>query len=214
MLKKILNVLRKNLVIIICMLIFILFCMFIKENYMDVVTEIDTSIQTFFNTKMINKSVTELMKNITILGDTISILFIFILTIVLFRNKIITIIMSLDLAFIGAFSMGMKLFFKRPRPIFSLIETPLSFSFPSGHTWFAVGFYGLIIYYIWRTNMNKLFKYLLTFIISMIIIFIGISRLYLGVHYFSDVIAGLFLGILTIIFFIGVYLNYEWKWKK
>lgn len=214
MIKKVLNILKKNFIIIMCIVIFILFCVFIKDNYMNIVNKIDANISTFFTTKMVNSKSTEFMKNITNMGDYLFIGLIFILCIIVFKNKIVSIMLSLDLFIIGFMSLALKLFFSRTRPANPLITLPNSYSFPSGHTMFTVGFYGLIIYFIWRTNIKKIFKYILTFIISMIIIYVCISRIYLGVHYFSDVMAGFIYGILILVLIINTYLNFDWRWKK
>lgn len=214
MLKRLVNIIRENFIIIMCIIIFILLCTFIKNNYMDIVIEIDKSVADFFINKMIDSSSTEFMKNITDLGDYLFIGLIFITCIVLFKNKIISVMLSLDLALTGFLSVGLKQLFKRMRPINSLIKTPLSYSFPSGHTMFATAFYGLIIYFIWKSKIKSFIKYILTFIISMIIIFVAISRIYLGVHYFSDVVAGFIFGILLLILLINIFLNYNWRWKK
>lgn len=211
---KILKVLKNNLFIIFCIIFLILVFAIIKINYMDFVNKIDLNIHNFFVEKVINGKGTEFMKDVTYLGSTICVIFIFILCLFLFRNKIINTVFSLNLLFLLLLRTSLKNTFKRPRPIYSLIKVPTDYSFPSGHTLFAVGFYGLIIYFIWKTNISKFYKYILTFVISMLIIFIGISRIYLGVHYFSDVIGGLILGILSLILFINIYKKYDWGYKK
>lgn len=211
---KILKVLKNNLVILIALILFVLFCIIVKNNYMDIVDKIDNSVHNFFVNKMLNSSNTEFMKNITYLGSTVAVISVFILLVVFFKNKIMKAVLSLDIAFLYLIRTVLKDTFRRPRPDYALISLPKDFSFPSGHTLFSVGFYGLIIYFIWKLNINKIIKYILTFIISIIIILICASRLYLGVHYFSDVLAGFILGILSIMLFIGIYKNYDWKWMK
>lgn len=211
---KILKVLKNNLGILIVLMLFILLCVIVKNNYMDIVNRVDNSVHNFFVNKTLSPSNTEFMKNITYLGSTVAVISIFILMLLFLKNKIMKVILSLDMAFLYLIRTGLKDTFRRPRPDYSLITLPRDFSFPSGHTLFSVGFYGLIIYFIWKLNINKIIKYILTFIISILIILICASRLYLGVHYFSDVLAGFILGILSIILFIGIYKNYDWKWMK
>ncbi len=116
----------------------------------------------------------------------------------------LTVFISEALTFIG------KITFQRPRPDISYyIES--SFSFPSGHATIAVAFYGFLTYLLlretnkWKQKTNILFSGLT------IILLIGLSRLYLGVHYLSDVWAGYLSGLLILI--IGIALV-EWVQKK
>lgn len=78
------------------------------------------------------------------------------------------------------------------------------YSFPSGHTMIAIAFYGLVMYFITKSNIKKSSKILLTIILSLLIILIGLSRIYLGVHYFSDVIGGLLWGGLLLFSYIKI----------
>lgn len=95
----------------------------------------------------------------------------------------------------------------RPRPLNAfLIED--TFAFPSGHASVAMVFYGLLAYIImryitkWRSRLN------LAFLVSSLIIAIGFSRLYLGVHYLSDVLGGYLVGLFWLV--VGISFI-EWK---
>lgn len=59
----------------------------------------------------------------------------------------------------------------------------------------SMAFYGFLIYLIYNNIKNKYIKWILICSLSILIILIGISRIYLGVHYTSDVLAGFFLSI-------------------
>ena len=75
------------------------------------------------------------------------------------------------------------------------------YSFPSGHAMVSMAFYGLFIYILFHVKINKYFKYILSFIIFIMIMLVGISRIYLHVHYFSDVIAGFAVSVIYLIVF-------------
>ena len=87
-----------------------------------------------------------------------------------------------------------KIVFHRARPPYGLIiET--DYSFPSGHATIAVALYGFILFYIiTKLQTSTVIKILAWTIITAVILLIGISRLYLGVHYLSDVLVGYMVG--------------------
>ncbi|MBE7702954.1 MAG: phosphatase PAP2 family protein [Cyanobacteria bacterium SIG28] len=76
------------------------------------------------------------------------------------------------------------------------------YSFPSGHTTITTCFYGIIIYLIMKYTRSEFWRYTLSIFFGFIIFMVAISRLWLGVHFPTDVIAGLFLGLLMANLFI------------
>jgi undecaprenyl-diphosphatase len=89
----------------------------------------------------------------------------------------------------------MKVLFARPRPVF---ENPLLvesfYSFPSGHSMNAIVTYGVLAYLLWLQVNHPIARSLIVFAATLAIVLIGISRMALGVHYFSDVIGGFAAG--------------------
>jgi undecaprenyl-diphosphatase len=90
----------------------------------------------------------------------------------------------------------LKQFFNRPRPVTPLLEPVKGLSFPSGHALMSMSFYGLLIFLVWENVKNKTWKWGLTILLLLIILLIGFSRIYLRLHYFSDVMAGFAGGII------------------
>ncbi len=88
----------------------------------------------------------------------------------------------------------MKIFFERPRPPYPLLYREESFSFPSGHATFSFIFYGTLAYFIWLTDLPKIWKYMVMGFLILLSLTIGFSRVYLHVHYASDVLGGFCLG--------------------
>ena len=70
------------------------------------------------------------------------------------------------------------------------------YSFPSGHTTVATCFYGILIYLVLKYVRNEFWRYFLAILFGIMIFMSAISRLWLGVHFLTDVLVGLFLGIL------------------
>jgi undecaprenyl-diphosphatase len=93
----------------------------------------------------------------------------------------------------------LKLFFSRPRPADPVFQAAAGFSFPSGHAMSAMTFYGLLIYIVWKNVERRSLKWLLTIVLAVIILLIGFSRVYLRVHYASDVLAGFSMGLVWLV---------------
>lgn len=94
----------------------------------------------------------------------------------------------LNLAFIWCLNEGVKLFFTRERPNILRLVSVTGYSYPSGHSMVSFAFYGFLILTLLRSDYK--YKKVLSIFLSFIIVSIGISRIYLGVHYFSDVVGG------------------------
>lgn len=94
---------------------------------------------------------------------------------------------------------GLKLLFGRSRPANPVYEAAQGFSFPSGHAMSALTFYGLIIYLVWHYVDNGLLRWVLTIGLSLLIIAIAASRVYLRVHFASDVLAGMAVGVIWLV---------------
>ncbi|HJS55610.1 MAG TPA: phosphatase PAP2 family protein [Chitinophagaceae bacterium] len=93
----------------------------------------------------------------------------------------------------------LKLYFQRARPDIPVIEKVAGYSFPSGHALIGVVFYGLVIFVIWHEVKQKWLRIVLTAFFVILILLISFSRIYLRVHYASDVIAGLAIGFIWLV---------------
>jgi membrane-associated phospholipid phosphatase len=95
-------------------------------------------------------------------------------------------------------NQALKRVFERPRPETAMLEQS-GLSFPSGHAMIGGSFYGLLIYIVWRTVPNPIWRWLLTIVLTLLLLLIGYSRVYLNVHYATDVLAGYSAGILWLL---------------
>jgi membrane-associated phospholipid phosphatase len=89
----------------------------------------------------------------------------------------------------------LKAVFARPRPVYSTqFVQEINASFPSGHAMLSMICYGMIAYLAMRLTPNLRARILIAFAATLIVVLISISRMYLGVHYLSDVVAGMAAG--------------------
>jgi undecaprenyl-diphosphatase len=95
---------------------------------------------------------------------------------------------------------GLKYFFGRPRPDVPLLFEAEGLSFPSGHALFSITFYGLLVYLIYKGIKNATLRWSLIIFLVVLILLIGFSRVYLRVHYATDVIAGFAVGFMWLAF--------------
>lgn len=89
----------------------------------------------------------------------------------------------------------LKRLFHRNRPGNPLLFEAKGKSFPSGHAIMAVNFYGLLLYMIMHTGVAPTIKIIAAVLVVCLILLIGFSRVYLQVHYASDVLAGFIIGL-------------------
>lgn len=86
---------------------------------------------------------------------------------------------------------SLKLFFKRERPELYRLMDIGGFSFPSGHTMMAFSLYGMIVYVFWQHVKKRRGKIALLIFAAMMAFSIALSRIYVGVHFPSDIIGGI-----------------------
>ena len=109
-------------------------------------------------------------------------------------------------------SQALKHIICRTRPVEIALIEENGYSFPSGHSMVSFAFYGLVIYLVYKSKLNKKLKILLITFLALLILNIGLSRIYLGVHYATDVIAGFALGYISLMIFIElIYKKYILK---
>ncbi len=111
-----------------------------------------------------------------------------------------------------ALMFSLKYLFKRPRPAEPLLREASGLSFPSGHAFMSFSFFALLIYIIYKSKINNWFKVVSIAATFLAVFMVGLSRIYLRVHYATDVIAGFCMGFMWIIISMGV-LNYVEKQK-
>ncbi len=114
------------------------------------------------------------------------------------RRRDVAVMMLLSLVPIGAGNL-LKLVVGRARPEYLLLDVaPTSLSFPSGHALFAVIFGGLLVWLAEESILSPLIRRSVQVVLALLILAVGWSRVYLGLHWPSDVLGGYMYGLLAV----------------
>jgi undecaprenyl-diphosphatase len=156
-------------------------------------------------------SLTSVMLAITALGSATSF---FILSILVFlflfaKKRKEAILFTFIFLSAAGLNFLLKVVFARPRPTLMPLVVEKSFSFPSGHSMNSMVFFMMMSYFVYRNTKYVRLTVAMSILSVIIVGLIGFSRIYLGAHYPSDVIAGYATGVLwcTIIIMIEKYIH-------
>ena len=140
-------------------------------------------------------------KFITVFGNINTIFFIACLFLIIKRNKD-ALLLSVISVICPTVMYIIKSIIKRQRPTILQLIDQGGYSFPSGHAMIAVCVYGYFIYYFYRHVKNKCLRNFVCTFLVIFILLIGISRIYLGVHYPSDILGGYLISSIILIIII------------
>ena len=199
---KVIEFIRKNLKWFIVFICLILVIGILEDVLEDEILKLDIYGYDLVSKFLISDFVTPIAKNITHLGGAIFLITLSLILLLIIKNKKIGILIWLNLGISVLLNQALKFSIQRPRPTEFRIINESGYSFPSGHSMVSAAFYGFLIYLIYKNVKNKYLKWSLITLLSLVILTIGISRIYLGVHYTSDVIAGFLISISYLIIFI------------
>lgn len=202
--KKTKEFIIKNLKWIILFITLLGFLKIAEEVFNKEIMKADIIGYEIISTYLISDFATPIAKIITSLGGVICLVSVSILSLVLVKNKKIGRCIVTNLIIASGLNVLLKEIVQRPRPTEFRFINETGYSFPSGHSMISAAFYGFIIYLIHKYVKNKYIKWTLIVTLSLMIISIGISRIYLGVHYTSDVLAGFLIAISYLVIYISV----------
>lgn len=202
MTKKIINIIKTNYKWILFLVCLILFLALTEDILEYQIMKQDITFYNILRKYFIKDSITPYMKIITNFGGATCLITITVLLLIIVKNKKIGLLTLINLVTITILNQILKFILRRPRPTEFKIINETGYSFPSGHSMISMAFYGFLIYLIYKNIKNKYLKTTLIIILSLLIIAIGISRIYLGVHYVSDVIGGFLISISYLIVYI------------
>ena len=200
--RRVLDIILNNKRWIIVFIALIVFFAILEDVFEEEILMIDTVVYKFAVEFLRNDILTVIMKIITSFGNAIPVLLIAIIIIINTKDKKMPIWIILNLFFATVLNQILKYIVQRNRPEGYRLIDESGYSFPSGHSMVSTAFYGFLIYLVIKKVKNKYLINVLVILLGILIVLIGFSRVYLGVHYASDVIAGFFISIAYLIVFI------------
>ncbi|MGB3143173.1 MAG: phosphatase PAP2 family protein [Maribacter sp.] len=172
----------------------------IKEDYM---AEYDTAI-TDYVISYRTPALTAYFKFVTNVGDFYGYLIVVgvfcLLSLFVFKSWKYVVQTTLVLVLASVSNMMLKRFIDRARPGIEHLVSVETLSYPSGHAMSAMAFYGFLVYLISQFKIHKVLKFFLMGLLILLILSIGISRIYLGVHFPSDIAGGFIAGFIWVVF--------------
>ena len=192
--EKIKSILKENKRWILALFCVTIFLDLLEDVLNNEIMNFDSAVYNFIISFKSN-FLTKIFKFITFFGSSIPLISICIISFLFIKNKKIPMYISINLIVTAIFNLLLKNIIRRNRPVGYRLVEETGFSFPSGHSMASMAFYGLIIYLVFKYVKNKYAKIALCTFLSILIVAIGISRIYLGVHYASDVLAGFMISL-------------------
>ncbi|MEF2656269.1 MAG: phosphatase PAP2 family protein [Eggerthellaceae bacterium] len=178
---------RRILIVSICAIIFIALLEDVLEG--DLMT-LDRMAHAFFVDNLRTDWLTPIMESISALAAPISLLALLLVIVAFAPGKRPGLLCATNLVLVVILNVVIKELVQRPRPADINLVVETGFSFPSGHSMAAMAFFGLLVWLVWHSEKPRSVRIGCCIGFSIIIVLIGISRIYLGVHYASDVLGG------------------------
>lgn len=151
--------------------------------------------------------VTSIMKFISFFASPLFCIISVVLFFLIIKNKDLGKLYTLNLVLAFILNTVIKLIFARERPIeINLIEE-MGYSFPSAHAMISLCVYGFLSYILVKSKLPKNYKIIGVSLMVILTILIGISRIYLGVHFASDVLGGFACGMVFLVTYIKINRN-------
>lgn len=204
MLQKTKELIIKNIKWIILFISLVIFISIAEDILKKEIYSIDIVTYDFVLKYLRNNALTVILKIITNLASAFFLILMCILSFAILKQKKYSICITLNLILVTIINIILKNIVQRPRPNEFRMIDEIGYSFPSGHSMASMAFYGLLIYFSYRYIKNKKVRIITCTLLGLLIPLIGFSRIYLGVHYTSDVIAGFLIALSYLIIFTSI----------
>ena len=178
--------------------VFILFSI-IGSLYNNEIISIDVFMHDLVVNNLRSDGLTFIMLFITNFCNPIILILLSLVILLICKDKKMGLIIIINLLVSILLNIIFKGIIQRDRPLEDFLITESGYSFPSGHSMVSMAYYGLIIYFIYKKIKAKRVRNVLMILIGFLILAIGFSRIYLGVHFASDVIGGFLISIIYLV---------------
>lgn len=202
------KLIKKNLKWLILLICLVGFLKLAEEVFSKEILQADIVGYKLISGLLISDFATPIAKLITNLGGALVLIGTTVILVISIKNKRIGLSIVANLGIITGLNLLLKQIVQRPRPTEYRIINETGYSFPSGHSMVSMAFYGFLIYLIYKYVKNPYLKIGLITFLSILIISIGISRIYLGVHYTSDVMAGFCISVSYLVLYVSSVSNW------
>lgn len=196
-----LRFLRANVRPILLLVATLVFLALLGEVLEGEILRLDSLAYGFFVQTLRSDLLTPVMEGFTSLASVTVVIVMTLLVAVLAPGKAPGWCATANLAGAVALNLLLKSLIQRPRPEGFRLVAESGYSFPSGHSMVSMAFFGLIIWMVWRYHRRDVMRYVWCAVFALVIVMVGVSRVYLGVHYASDVIAGFCVSIIWLAFY-------------
>ena len=195
---------KKNFKQILFFLCIILFLAFAEDVFNKEIVRGDVIGYQFISDYIMSEKLTPVIKMITNFGGAMVLSITTLLLLIIIKDKKIGVGILINLCTATGLNLILKSLLQRPRPTEFRIINETGYSFPSGHSMISMAFYGFIIYLIYEKVKNKYIKWTSITLLSILIVMIGFSRIYLGVHYCSDIVVGYSVSLIYLILYVKI----------
>ena len=196
------SLIKRNRSMVIMSVAFVIFLAVLMRLRGDKIAYLDNMAYSFFVLRLRRPWLTPIMESISNLAMPV-VLAVMLLVVEAFApGRRPGLCAGINLVLAVGINLLLKEIVQRPRPDETIrLVTESGYSFPSGHSMVSMAFYGLLLWMVWRYEKDRVVKWTCITGFACVIALVGMSRIYLGVHYASDVIAGFCVSVV----WLGIY---------
>ena len=199
-----LGLLRQNPLVVVLLGAALVFVWLLGEIAEGEILRLDTLAYQLFVENLRSDALTPIMQAFTSLASVVVLAVMASVIAALAPGKAPGWCVAVNLVCVVALNTVLKFIVQRPRPDGFRLITESGYSFPSGHSMVAMAFFGLLIWMVWRYHRHDAMRVVWCVCFGLVIVMVGVSRIYLGVHYASDVLAGFCVSLVWLIFYTRV----------
>ena len=196
-----LSLVRDNLRVLVLLVCTVVFLALLGEVLGGEIMRLDTLAYRFFVETLRSDALTPVMQGVTSLASVVVLAVMAAVIAALAPGKAPGWYVAVNLACVVVLNVVLKAIVQRPRPEGFRLVAESGYSFPSGHSMVAMAFFGLLIWMIWRHHKRDAMRVVWCAFFALVIAAVGVSRIYLGVHYASDVLAGFCVSLAWLAFY-------------